>query len=356
MRPGKPNCIEYMRDGFCQQIKACMYNHPNLRVLTPEEAALEPPTEPNGEAAGIRNKVHNIGKPPDGTQQFQVVEEDWTAALPQAPGKPVCEEFVKEGGCAQGSSCEKHHPLDADVLVPNNYGLPMRNNQPVCDFFVRTGTCRFGVRCHKHHPHLLPGPVSFGPATAISVPGQGGSDFGGPRRQTDTRGGPLIPRRTDGAKFSVSADETATYPTFPRNAGSEACPHFMRTGHCKFGMRCTFDHPAEGLVLRNKDNLPMRPGQEVCKFYLLNGECGYGPACMKHHPNLDRLDGGIVEGGGPAMMGAPFMGGMKPNMGPPMFMPAHPGFAAAMQVPAGVVPWVQGPVSMGGSFGRGPGF
>jgi hypothetical protein len=331
-----------------------MYNHPNLRVLTPEEAALEPTAaiDPNEEAVSDKDKVHNVGKPPEGVKQFQVVEEDWTASLPQNAGQAVCQEFLKEGGCPQGSSCPKHHPLDADALVPNNYGLPMRVNQPVCDFFVRTGTCRFGVRCHKHHPHLRPGPVSFGPSPVISAPGQGNTNGFGMPKKSDTRIGPLIPRRTDGAQFAVSADESASYPTFPRNSGSEACPHFMRTGHCKFGMKCTFDHPPEGLVLRNKDNLPMRPGQEVCKFYLLNGECGYGPACMKHHPNIDRLHG-LNEGSG---MMPPFPAQMNPNLGPPMFMPAQPGFAPAMQVPHGGLPWMQGPVPMGGTFGGGPGF
>jgi hypothetical protein len=235
-------------------------------------------------------------------------------------------------------------------VVLNNYGLPMRTNQPTCEYFMRKGSCRFGLKCHKHHPHLQPGPpITKKPAPATTTVAQGPV-----RRQQQQSPAANSRRRMEGQEFVVVDNQDGFYPQFPRNPGQEACPHFMRTGDCKFAASCSFDHPPDGLVLRNRDNLPLRPGEQVCRFYLLNGECGYGPACMKHHPNIMPKPGALgMQGAAPQdfMQAAP-IGKAMPAMGmvsmPAGGMMPGPGMApewrssVMLMPPGGIMPAAPG--------------
>lgn len=45
------------------------------------------------------------------------------------------------------------------------------------------------------------------------------------------------------------------------------CDFYFKTGFCKFGKACKFDHPEEYAVKLNKDGLPMRTGEAVCEHY-----------------------------------------------------------------------------------------
>ncbi|XP_058179230.1 zinc finger CCCH domain-containing protein 67-like isoform X1 [Rhododendron vialii] len=127
----------------------------------------------------------------------------------------------------------------------------------------------------------------------------------------------------------------------PLRPHAEDCPHYVRTGTCKFGLNCRFNHPvtvrranqkwgkekekekAKEGVLEKPENieckyyltaegckygkscrynhskaeaeiappelnflgLPIRLGEKECPFYMRNGSCGYGPRCRFHHPN-----------------------------------------------------------------------
>ena len=89
--------------------------------------------------------------------EYKIVEEDWTADLPQNPNALVCATYMKYGGYEMGPKCSSHHPLNAGTKK-NNYGFPMRSGEVNCEFFLKHAICKFGMRCKKHHPHIMPGP------------------------------------------------------------------------------------------------------------------------------------------------------------------------------------------------------
>jgi len=74
--------------------------------------------------------------------------------------------------------------------------------------------------------------------------------------------------------------------SFPSRPGKQLCEFFVKTGHCKFGEECVFDHPAEYGVPLTEDDLPFRPGQPVCTFYFKTRQCKFGASCKFHHPKL----------------------------------------------------------------------
>jgi len=71
---------------------------------------------------------------------------------------------------------------------------------------------------------------------------------------------------------------------FARNPGMLACAYYMKTGSCKYGKECRFDHPPEYFVARNSSGMPLRPGEPVCEHFVKNGKCKFGEACKYHHP------------------------------------------------------------------------
>jgi len=71
---------------------------------------------------------------------------------------------------------------------------------------------------------------------------------------------------------------------FPRRPGYPPCDFYVKTGHCRFGESCRFDHPVEYAVRLSKQGLPLRPGQAMCQYYERNGECKFGAACRFDHP------------------------------------------------------------------------
>ena len=60
-------------------------------------------------------------------------------------------------------------------------------------------------------------------------------------------------------------------PQYASNPNKQPCRHYVRTRHCRYGMKCLFDHPIVYGVSRNFDDLPMRPGSELCKYNLMHG-------------------------------------------------------------------------------------
>ena len=75
-----------------------------------------------------------------------------------------------------------------------------------------------------------------------------------------------------------------TVALFPRRPGAPLCEFYVRSGHCRFGETCKFDHPPEFAVKLNGKGLPLRPGEQICSYWRRNGECKFGPACKFHHP------------------------------------------------------------------------
>lgn len=71
---------------------------------------------------------------------------------------------------------------------------------------------------------------------------------------------------------------------FPQRPGHTSCQFYVRTGFCKFGEGCKFDHPPQFAVCLNRLGLPLRAQEATCPFYAKTGNCKFGPSCKFDHP------------------------------------------------------------------------
>ncbi|XP_057515789.1 zinc finger CCCH domain-containing protein 43-like isoform X1 [Amaranthus tricolor] len=73
------------------------------------------------------------------------------------------------------------------------------------------------------------------------------------------------------------------------DTGKIDCKYFRTPGGCRYGDSCRYNHPTqisenEGPEL-NFLGLPVRPSEVECTFYMRTGSCGYGANCRFHHPD-----------------------------------------------------------------------
>nr|XP_027087150.1 zinc finger CCCH domain-containing protein ZFN-like isoform X1 [Coffea arabica] len=76
---------------------------------------------------------------------------------------------------------------------------------------------------------------------------------------------------------------------YPERMGQPECQYYLKTGTCKFGATCKFHHPREkagiaGRVTLNALGYPLRPNEIECAYYLRTGHCKFGSTCKFHHP------------------------------------------------------------------------
>ncbi|MCD9559510.1 Zinc finger CCCH domain-containing protein 37 [Datura stramonium] len=236
-----------------------------------------------------------------------------TESLPERPGEPDCPYFMKTQKCKFGNRCKFNHPKDnithlGSVQNSGVSGLPERPSEPSCMFYMKTGTCKFGATCKFHHPREI--------------------QFPSPKQENGSAGKP------GSANNEISEDVNLVKPLsvpallhnskgLPIRLGEVDCPFYLKTGSCKYGGTCRYNHPernAAGIVpalvaspaphwnigmvnpaaslLQNLDPrltqtmlgllppvYPQRPGQIECDFYMKTGECKYGERCKFHHPH-----------------------------------------------------------------------
>ncbi|KAK9945600.1 hypothetical protein M0R45_011108 [Rubus argutus] len=241
-RPGVPNCVYYMRTGFCGYGVRCRYNHPRDRAAV---------------VAAVRA----------------------TGDYPERVGEPVCQYYLKTGTCKFGASCKFHHPKHGGGSLTraplNIYGYPATTEQ--------FGGQSTGLRVAR--PPLLPGSYvqgAYGPVLIPPgvVPIPGWSPYSAP----------LSPVLSPGAQPTVGATSfSPNEQAFPERPGEPECQYYLRTGDCKFGPSCRYHHPRERIVPRTNCllspvGLPLRPGVQPCTFYLQNGHCKFGSSCKFDHP------------------------------------------------------------------------
>ncbi|KAJ6804013.1 zinc finger CCCH domain-containing protein 33-like isoform X1 [Iris pallida] len=301
-RPGAADCIYYLRMGVCGYGSNCRYNHPN----------------------------YNVQANPDIGQ------------LPERVGQPDCQYFLKTGTCKFGATCKYHHPRDRHNTRPvalNFLGLPLRQDEKSCPYYMRNGTCKFGIACKFNHPQpATMGPVfpaagapAYGPSGSPMVPSsniplinglstwplarppyipspriqglpaympfilppsqgtmpvqQGWSTYMGTASHlpyTDV----LEPTQTSSTKpYAQSGSSTAA--NLPERPNQPECQYYMKTGSCKYGTSCKYNHPkinSESSFTLGPFGLPLRPGHAVCTSYSMYGSCRFGSACKFDHP------------------------------------------------------------------------
>ncbi|XP_024171447.1 zinc finger CCCH domain-containing protein 67 [Rosa chinensis] len=89
------------------------------------------------------------------------------------------------------------------------------------------------------------------------------------------------------------------YPVRPE---AEDCSFYLKTGNCKFGSNCKFNHPVRRKnnqvfkdKVKEKDEFSEKPSQTECKYYLRPGGCKYGKACRYNHGKGKPLVAPVVE-------------------------------------------------------------
>ncbi|KAK7317441.1 hypothetical protein RJT34_01681 [Clitoria ternatea] len=275
-RPGEKDCAHYMLTRTCKFGDSCKFDHP---VWVPE--------------GGI----------PDWKEVLNTVTSE---TPPERPGEPDCPYFLKTQRCKFGSKCKFNHPRvsseNADVS-----GLPDRPSEPPCAFYMKTGKCKFGAACKFHHPKDI----------QIQLP--------------DELNHAVELTQTNSMIGGLTADMQNS-KGLPVRLGEVDCPFYMKTGSCKYGASCRYNHPDRNAInppiaalgpsvlpssaanmnigvlnpavsvyqgfdprLSNPMSqvgiaeaiYPQRPGQIECDFYMKTGECKFGERCKYHHP-IDR--------------------------------------------------------------------
>jgi Zinc finger C-x8-C-x5-C-x3-H type (and similar) len=71
----------------------------------------------------------------------------------------------------------------------------------------------------------------------------------------------------------------------------EDCRDYLRTGRCKYGASCKYNHPENvqnGGGIKPLDPseplFPSRPNEPVCQYFMKHGTCKFGQACKFDHP------------------------------------------------------------------------
>mmetsp|Transcript_2224 Transcript_2224/g.3142 ORF Transcript_2224/g.3142 Transcript_2224/m.3142 type:complete len:232 (-) Transcript_2224:116-811(-) len=177
--------------------------------------------------------------------------------LPIRPDSKNCEFYMNTGRCKFGITCKYNHPADrpeqkAPVdpnLKLNEKGYPSRPGEQQCEFYLKTGDCKYGTECRFDHP------FNVSPDPTIGVPKPD---------QVNSKG-------------------------YPIRYGEQPCTFYMKSGECKFGPTCRFNHPEKtmtGEAYVNSLGYPMRPGQPQCTYYVKTGECKFGATCKWDHPEM----------------------------------------------------------------------
>ncbi|KAK8943557.1 Zinc finger CCCH domain-containing protein 37 [Platanthera guangdongensis] len=289
-RPGEKDCPHYMMTRTCKFGEACKFDHP---IWVPE--------------GGI----------PD-WKEVPLVPV--TESLPERPGEPDCPYFLKTQTCKFGLKCKFNHPKEnshasVNIAFPMNSELPERPLEPACPFYEKTGTCKFGTNCKFNHPK------------DIQVVGK---ETGNPIKIDQTiYSSDAVNGDMNHGKTFIPFTPAAMYNMkgLPIRPGETDCPFYVKTGSCKFGATCRFNHPDRLLInpMHTTDSsnayitpavaslpigvmnpaasflptidsrlsqlgvsiYPQRPGEIECDYYMKTGQCKFGERCRYHHP-IDR--------------------------------------------------------------------
>ncbi|KAF5732187.1 zinc finger CCCH domain-containing protein 67 [Tripterygium wilfordii] len=152
---------------------------------------------------------------------------------------------------------------------------------------------------------------------------------------------PVI-RKNQGIKEKVKEREDLS-----ENPGQTECKYYLRTGGCKFGSACRYNHSRvkETVVHQTEElnflGLPIRPGEKECPYYMRNGSCKFGANCRFNHPDPTAAGGSDLASGygngGSATLQSTSQSGVAPWSLPRTINETAP-FVPVMFSPAPVFP------------------
>ncbi|CAA2979793.1 zinc finger CCCH domain-containing 32-like isoform X1 [Olea europaea subsp. europaea] len=299
-RPGTADCGYYMRTGSCAYGTKCRYNHPRDRGSSIGGVMREYP-ERTGEPSCqyyLRTGACKFGPSckfnhPKNAGGSLINVPLNIYGYPLRPGQQECSYYLQKGQCKFGRTCKFDHPQPAGLSVP----APARPFNPTAqslsvpsEHYDSTSTTYRVARPPLLHPSYVPGAY----APMLLHPGVV------PMPNWNPYSGPVSPAPSPGAQSSVggvsvygmsqlSSSATAFtggYAQLPSSAsplnagvtsqhqlperyGEPDCKFYMRTGSCKYGSSCRYNHPpnwdnANTNCALSPSGLPLRP---VCVFF-----------------------------------------------------------------------------------------
>ncbi|KAK8458159.1 hypothetical protein SEVIR_3G306600v4 [Setaria viridis] len=324
-RIGEPDCSYYMRTGLCRFGATCKFNHPPNRKLAVAAARMK------GEYP------YRVGQPEcqyylktgtckfGATCKFHHPREKAAIATrvqlnvlgyPIRPNEKECAYYLRTGQCKFASTCKFHHPPPSNTMVAvrgSIYSPGQSATSPGAYPGALTNWTLSRSASFIASPRW-PGHSGYAqvivPQGLVQVPGWT------PYAAQMGSSSPDDQQRTPGTnQYYTSSHQSETtgmgehgmYPSyqagsvpvglyavqgeniFPERPDQPECQFYMKTGDCKFGAVCKFNHPKERLIpapncALSPLGLPLRPGEPVCTFYSRYGICKFGPNCKFDHP------------------------------------------------------------------------
>ncbi|KAK9266560.1 hypothetical protein L1049_021493 [Liquidambar formosana] len=226
------------------------------------------------------------------------------SALPERPSEPPCA-YMKTGVCKFGGTCKFHHPKDIQIpLTGQENGSGEQTATAVkvegmtgavklgeadCPFYLKTGSCKYGATCRYNHPDRTvfnPHASAIGQAFVASPAASLNIGVVNPAASVLQTVDPRLAPTTLGLAL----------PSTPQRPGQMECDSAMNSEECKFGERCKFPHPIGDRLChhqpKQQENVkpslllcfPRREGAIICPYYMKTGTCKYGPTCKFDHP------------------------------------------------------------------------
>jgi len=87
----------------------------------------------------------------------------------------------------------------------------------------------------------------------------------------------------------IENNNSSGHHQYPVRPEAEDCAFYMKTGTCKFGANCKFNHPLRRKnqtvkeKAKEREEATEKPSLIECKYYLKTGGCKYGVACRFNH-------------------------------------------------------------------------
>ncbi|XAR61287.1 hypothetical protein NMG60_11034937 [Bertholletia excelsa] len=321
-RPGVPDCTYYMRTGLCSYGTKCRYNHPRDRSSVVGAVRIsagefpERPGEPSCQfylrtgtcKFGATCKFHH---PRNGGSINNVQLNSY--GFPLRPGEQQCSYYLKTGQCKFGATCKFHHPQPGGMSMP----VPARPFYPTLQSSSIPSPDQYGGSSTSYRtgrPPLMPGsyvPGAYGtmllPPGVVPIPGW--SPYSGPVSPVlSPSGQPTVGASslygvtqlsssasafegpyTPFPSSSVPSSSNQKERVFPERPGLPDCQYYLKTGDCKYGSTCRYNHPPDWVVSKTNCvlsplGLPLRPGVQPCGFYMQKGHCKFGRTCKFDHP------------------------------------------------------------------------
>ncbi|KAM0912659.1 hypothetical protein ACQ4PT_012636 [Festuca glaucescens] len=282
-RPGEPDCPFLIKNSECKFGSKCKFNHPketdNATVAgTGDEESIvadnstlplkpnEPcPYYPKGKCKFKANCKFSHGKD---TKLPSSGNESENKATVEAEG---------HNGAADDSVSAKK--ITTVAKEHNSKGLPIRPGEVDCSFYIKTGSCMYGSLCRFNHPEQHGRQLQ-----ASAVPPE-----------------MLNPAANFLPNFDFHATHAQIEPepiAYPQRPGETVCDFYMKRGYCRFLERCKFHHPVDRSAADPAANcepsqqpvtltlagFPRREDADICAFYMKTGTCRFGALCKFDHP------------------------------------------------------------------------